>query len=229
VHLVPILLALVPIGIFRWLLRLRITHPLVLAVPAVLAWGLVQSGGVHATVAGVLLGLVVPVERHGAETEDAAAATLAETVEHALRPWSAGVAVPLFAFFAAGVRFIDGGLGDAVRDPVAAGIVIALVVGKTVGVLGGTWLITRFTRAQLDEGLAWSDVLGVSALSGVGFTVSLLIGELAFGVGSARVDHVKLGVLAGSLLSAAIAAVMLRRRDRHYRALAARVAADAGP
>ena len=98
---------------------------------------------------------------------------------------------------------------------------LGLVVGKAIGVSGGTWLVARFTRAELDEGLAWSDIVGVAILSGLGFTVSLLIGELAYGSGTARDDTVKVGVLLGSLLAAGLAALVLRRRNAHYRALEA--------
>ena len=115
-----------------------------------------------------------------------------------------------------------GGLRAAFTDPAALGVVVGLVVGKCVGVLGGTYLFARFTKASLDEDLAWSDVFGLSLLGGVGFTVSLLIGELAFGLGSERDDHVRLGILVGSVLSALLAAVVLRLRNRHYR----RVEAD---
>ena len=104
------------------------------------------------------------------------------------------------------------------RDPAALGVVLALVVGKAVGVLGGTWGFARFTRAELDDDLAWTDVLGLSLLAGIGFTVSLLIGGLAFGAGSARDEHVKVAVLVGSLAAAALAAVVLRLRNRVYRA-----------
>jgi NhaA family Na+:H+ antiporter len=96
-------------------------------------------------------------------------------------------------------------------------VIVGLVVGKCVGVFGGTYVFARFTRASLDEDLAWSDVLGLSLLAGVGFTASLLIGELAFGVGSPRDDHVRLGVLLGSLASAALATIGLRLRNRHYK------------
>ena len=85
---------------------------------------------------------------------------------------------------------------------------------------GTTWLVARFTRARLDDGLAWRDVAGLSLLTGVGFTVSLLVGELAFGAGSPRDDHVKLAVLTGSLLAAMLAAVALRLRNRVYRRIA---------
>ena len=140
--------------------------------------------------------------------------------EHRMRPISAGVAVPVFAFFASGVTVVGGGFAAAARDAVAVGVVAGLVVGKFVGVFGTTWLVARFTRARLDADLAWFDVAGLSMLTGVGFTVSLLVGELAFGAGSPRDDHVKLAVLTGSLLAAVLAAVALRLRNQVYRRIA---------
>ena len=190
------------------------TQPLVLAALALLTWYLVHSSGVHATVAGVLLGLSVPMSR-----QDHA---IADRLDHVLRPLSAGLAVPAFAFFAAGVRVVGDGLTAALRDPVAIGIIVGLVLGKAFGVFGGTWAVARFTKAELDEGLSWGDVFGLACLSGLGFTVSLLIGELAFGIGSERDDHVKVAVLLGSLIAAALAAVILRRRNEHYREIEAR-------
>jgi NhaA family Na+:H+ antiporter len=145
---------------------------------------------------------------------------LAEHFEHRFRPISSGVAVPVFAFFSAGVA-VSGlsGLGEALADPIAIGIIVGLVIGKTIGILGATFLVARFTHADLDEHLSWVDVLGLSLLAGIGFTVSLLIGELAFGAGTLRDEHVKVGVLAGSLLAAALAAVVLRVRNSTYRQL----------
>lgn len=145
---------------------------------------------------------------------------LAEHFEHRMRPPSAGFAVPVFAFFSAGVT-VGGlsGFADSMADRVTIGIVVALVVGKTVGIFGSTVLMARFTGAELDGDLSWADVLGIAVLAGVGFTVSLLIGELAFGPGSAADDHVKVGVLVRSILSAALAAVVLGRRNRVYRRL----------
>ncbi len=114
--------------------------------------------------------------------------------------------MPVFAFFAAGVA-IGGwsGLVDSLSDRVAIGIVAGLVVGKTVGIYGTTFVMSKVTRADLDPDLRWLDVLGVSMLAGIGFTVSLLIGDLAFGEGSGRDDHVKVAVLCGSLLAAVLA------------------------
>ena len=92
-----------------------------------------------------------------------------------------------------------------------------MVAGKTIGILGASYLVARLTRAELDQDLSWFDVLGLALLGGIGFTVSLLIGELAFGVGSERDDHVKVAVLIGSLLAAALATVVLRIRNGVYR------------
>ncbi|WP_433555543.1 Na+/H+ antiporter NhaA [Pseudonocardia xinjiangensis] len=211
---VPLLLSLIPLGLFTLLVQRRVRSWWLLLPLAALTWVLVHESGVHATVAGVLLGFAVPVVRRA----EGPGPGLAEHFEHRFRPLSSGVAVPVFAFFAAGVSVAGaGGLGETVGDAVTLGIVCGLVAGKAVGVLGSTWLVQRFTRAQLAEGLSWWDVLGLALLAGIGFTVSLLIGELAFGAGSERDEHVKIGVLMGSLISALLATVVLRVRNRHYR------------
>ena len=163
-----------------------------------------------------------PVGGHGFTvpvlTRDGEQPGLAEKFEHRIRPVSAGVAVPVFAFFAAGVAIggLDG-LRGALGDPVAGGVALGLVLGKFVGVFGTTYLLARFTRAQLDGELSWIDVAGLALLAGIGFTVSLLIGELAFEEDHLRHEHVKVGVLAGSLVSAVLASVLLRARNRVYR------------
>lgn len=214
IDVVALLAAALPLALFAVLVHRGVRSGWLLIPPAVLTWALVHESGVHATVAGVLLGVVVPV-RSAAPGSGAA-----ERFEHMLRPVSAGFAVPVFAFFAAGVTFGGyDGLLTALRDPVALGVVVGLVVGKTVGVFGTTRLLAAVTRARLDPSLRWIDVLGVSLLAGVGFTVSLLIGELAYGPGSERDDIVKVAVLAGSLLAALLAAVLLRVRNRAYRAV----------
>ncbi|HEY8582525.1 MAG TPA: Na+/H+ antiporter NhaA, partial [Capillimicrobium sp.] len=109
------------------------------------------------------------------------------------------------------------GLADALSDPVALGVVAGLVLGKVLGIVGAAAAVSRFTRAQLDAALSWLDVVGLGLLAGVGFTVSLLIGELAFAEDHTRAEHVKLGVLVGSILAAVAATVVLRARDRVYR------------
>jgi Na+:H+ antiporter, NhaA family len=216
-NVTSLLLALVPIAVFGFLVQRRITPWWLLLPIAALAWGLVHASGIHATVAGVVLGMLVPV-RTG--PRDRGGRSLASRIEHRVRPFSAGVAVPVFAFMAAGVTVVGGGLGAAFGDPAALGVMTALVVGKALGVLGGTWGFARFTRAELDDDLAWTDVLGLSLLAGIGFTVSLLIGGLAYGPGSVRDEHIKVAVLVGSLTAAVLAAVVLRLRNRVYRRIA---------
>jgi NhaA family Na+:H+ antiporter len=109
------------------------------------------------------------------------------------------------------------GLGAAFTDPVAVGIMAGLILGKPIGITGATWLVTRFTRAKVDSGFAWIDLVGLAVLAGIGFTVSLLIGELAFGLGSDRDDHAKIAVLTGSLIATLLATIILRLRNRAYR------------
>ncbi|MFC7490086.1 MULTISPECIES: Na+/H+ antiporter NhaA [unclassified Knoellia] len=215
-----LLLALVPLGLFAFLVQRRIVIVWVLLPLAFATWTLVHASGIHATVAGVLLGLVVPVKARASVPHMStlsAETDVAERLEHRLRPLSAGFAVPVFAFFASGVTIIGGGIGEALRDPVAIGIVIALVLGKLVGVLGSTFVMARFTRAELDDDLSWSDIVGLSLLTGIGFTVSLLVGELAFGPGSERDAHAKIAVIVASVLAAVLASAVLRRRNAVHR------------
>ena len=225
---VPLALALVPLGLFTVLVQRRVRSWWLLLPLAAATWVLVHESGVHATVAGVLLGFAVPVIRSQAAGGPDAGPGLAEHFEHRFRPLSSGLAVPVFAFLAAGVT-VGGlsGLGASLSDRVAIGIVLGLLIGKPIGILGATWLLARFTKADLDPDITWTDVLGLSVLAGVGFTVSLLIGELAFGVGSERDEHVKVAVLVGSVAAAIIAGVFLKLRSRRYATLAARETADA--
>lgn len=214
----PLFVALAPLAAFTIAVQNRILSWWLLTPLACATWVLVHASGVHATVAGLALGFAVPVLRRHHTEASGTSLGLAEHFERQLRPLSAGFAVPVFAFFAAGVT-IGGlsGLTNALSHPIAIGIVGGLVLGKAIGIFGTTFLVSRFTRATLDSGLRWIDVLGLSMLAGIGFTVSLLVGELAFGLGSPRDDLVKIGVLTGSVIAAVCAAVVLRLRNRTYR------------
>lgn len=196
------------------------------------AWALMHASGVHATIAGVLLGFTIPavVGRasnqtpaapggHSCEGEAQSGIDLAEALEHRIRPLSAGFAVPVFAFFAAGVD-IGGtdGLASAFSHPLTYGIMAALVVGKPVGILASTWLVSRFT-AGLDPSLRWADLTGIGLLAGIGFTVSLLVAELSFTAGSVEHDVAKVAILSASLLSAVLAALILTARNAPHRRL----------
>lgn len=198
------------LGLYLLLVKLR-TTPAVLVIPlALVLWGLVHESGVHATIAGVALGLATRVRPDPGDDHSPA-----EHLEHLVRPVSAGVAVPLFALLSAGVSVRPDALGAAARDSAAVAVVVALVAGKVLGVFGGTWLTARLTRAELSPDIHWGDIAAVGFLSGIGFTVSLLITDLAF-PGEDRLDNVKVAVLAASLLAAALAGVLLRKRSRHH-------------
>lgn len=200
------------LAVYAFLQRARVTSWLIYVPLAAAVWVFMHESGVHATVAGVLLGLLTRVKPDPDEEQSPA-----ERLEHRVRPMSAGVAVPTFAFLSAGVA-INADLGQVILDDVAAlGVVLGLVVGKFIGVFGATWLVSRFTNAELGEGIAWRDMAGLALLSGIGFTVSLLIAELAFEAQPERLDDVKTAILVGSLISAVTASVILSLRNRGYR------------
>lgn len=183
-----------------------------------IAWALMHSSGVHATIAGVLLGFTIPALARRRKGDQGLRPNLAEVIEHRLRPLSAGFAVPVFAFFAAGVA-VGGleGLATAFRQPLTFAIMAALIVGKPLGILTSTWLVTRFTSAGLDQSLKWPDLAGVGLLAGIGFTVSLLVAELSFTPGSPEHDHAKVAILSASVIAALLASVVLGGRNRRYR------------
>ncbi|MGW7686459.1 Na+/H+ antiporter NhaA [Kribbella sp. NPDC054772] len=210
-HLLSLLAALALIALWYVLQRRRVRTPFLYVPIAVAAWWFMHESGIHATIAGVALGLVTRVVADPGEEH-----APAERIEHRLRPWSAGVAVPFFALFAAGVTLSGGAVRQMLTDPVAIGVAAGLLFGKAIGVFGGSWLTARFTRAELNSDLAWRDVGAVSVLAGIGFTVALLIAQLAFGSDEAQVERAKAAVLIASVLAALIASAFLARRNRAY-------------
>ncbi len=219
--LLPFLLAIVGMVAWWFLQRMRVSTWIVFVPLGLVVWALMHASGIHATVAGVALGLLTRVRRDPDE-----AVSPADRYEHAIRPLSAGVCVPLFAFFSAGVTFVGSG-PSVLTDPVAVAIVVGLVAGKPLGVFLGAYLVARFTRASLSSSLRWADVLAVGVLAGVGFTVSLLIGELAFELDAARETAAKTGILLASVIAAVLASVALMRRGKVYAEIAAAEDADA--
>lgn len=185
--------------------RARIDAWPIYLVLFLIAWWCMYSSGVHATITGVLLGLL---------TRTSAAETLdpIDRWEHFWRPISSSIAVPIFALMSAGVVVTGPALQRIVTEPVALGIIAGLIVGKVIGISGAAWLAARITKAALPEGLRWSDVFSVAMLGGIGFTVALLVTELSFPGDPALLDAAKAAVLIGSVLSAVIATVLLRRR-----------------
>lgn len=195
----------------------------------ILVWFFMFESGVHATVAGVLLAFTIPVRARGGDDDGLGDRMgLAEIFEHRYRPLSAGMAVPVFAFFSAGVT-VGGwdGLVAAATSPLALAIMVGLIVGKPVGITAATWLVTRIPGVSLPRGVQWIDLIGLALLAGMGFTVSLLINELSFGQGTPLDDIGKVGILLGSLLAALFAVALLGSRNRHYKRQRAREAVDA--
>ncbi|WP_345473162.1 Na+/H+ antiporter NhaA [Glutamicibacter ectropisis] len=190
----------------------------------IITWIFVFGSGIHATIAGVVLGFCVPVKR----TDGREGIGLAEQFEHRFRPLSSGICIPIFAFFAAGVTVVssDPNSGNVLTDPVFWGIVIGLVAGKPIGIMGSTWLLTKFTKASLDKDARWGDLLGVTLLAGIGFTVSLLVSELSFGLESPHYEHAKVAILSGSFIAAILGALWLVPRNRRYKAINERETRD---
>ncbi|WP_262379935.1 Na+/H+ antiporter NhaA [Nonomuraea sp. PA05] len=192
--------------------RRHVTSPWLLLPLAVAAWYAVEASGVHATVAGVALGLMTRVTTADGETRSPA-----EAADHYFRPVSAGVAVPAFAFVSAGVKLDGSSLGAIFSDRVVLGVIAGLVLGKFLGVFGGAWLSVRLGLARLSEELHWRDMAAVSLLAGIGFTVSLLIADLAYGDDRQRAEAVTTGILAASVIASILAAVLLNMRVRKRR------------
>ncbi|MBY0233528.1 MAG: Na+/H+ antiporter NhaA [Burkholderiaceae bacterium] len=169
-----------------------------------LLWLCVLKSGVHATLAGVATAMFIPMhDKHGGSP--------LETLEHGLHPWVSYLILPMFAFANAGVSFA-GMSPAALLQPLPMGIAMGLLVGKAVGVFGSSWLLIKFGAASRPSGASWTQFFGVCVLCGIGFTMSLFIGGLAFeGLGPEFETQVKLGVLGGSLLAGAIGAWILHK------------------
>jgi NhaA family Na+:H+ antiporter len=216
--------------------RAGITSIAPYAVVGTALWLALHESGVHATLAGVVLGLMTPtqpirqpelvdageladVSSYEAARQTVTAAresvSVVEWLEHQLHPWTSFVIVPLFVLANAGLPLSAAAVSDALTSSVAAGIVIGLVVGKFVGIAGFTWLATRLGMARLPEGATWSGILGVSALAGIGFTVSIFITDLAF-AGTTLVDQAKIAILAASVLAATIGSTLLVTLSRRH-------------
>ena len=212
VQVLALLGSLVVVAVFALVVRSSRPRWWLLLPIAVVAWWLMHESGVHATIAGVLLGAVVPARPIGAGREPRT-----HRFEAAVRPWSTAVALPVFAFSSAGVSVADGGgLAEVAAQPVLLAVVAGLVLGKLAGVLGVTAIVTRLTPLRLPDGIGIRDLLPVALLTGIGFTVSLLITELSFD-DDARTDAAKLAVLLGSAVAAVLAAPLLRWDARRGR------------
>jgi NhaA family Na+:H+ antiporter len=206
--------ALLPLLAYAGLQRAGIDNWLLLLPLALLAWGLTHAAGVHPTVAAVAVGLLTRVT-----PRDGQARGPVERFEHWWRPLSAAVAVPLFALLSVGISVSGDALSAALDDPAAKGVFVGRLVGKTVGIFGGAYVLTRLTAARLNPDLDWADVFGVAVLAGIGFAVPLLVSDVTFGAGTPRDDRVTVGILATALVAAAAGGLWLRLRHHHYERL----------
>jgi len=167
-------------------------------IVGLILWVCVLKSGVHATLAGVALALCIPLRTRNAETSPLL------SLEHALHPWVAYAILPLFAFANAGVS-LAGMTVESFTHPVPMGIAVGLLLGKTVGVFGLTWLAVKLRLAALPDGAGWGQILGVAILCGIGFTMSLFVGSLAFAPGSSDYAGMdRMGILTGSFFAAVI-------------------------
>lgn len=203
------------VAVFALLVRARRLHPTLLVPLAVLTWATMHASGIHSTIAGVLLGLSVPVValRGGQESRS-------DVLGRALAPVSAGFVLPVFAFFAAGVPLLDDTQGAGplglVGQPVFLAVLLGLVLGKFIGVMGTTALVTRLTPLRIPGGLGLRDLVPVGLLTGIGFTVSLLIAGLSFPDGT-HTAGAKIAILSGSLVLALLGGGALRLAARRER------------
>ncbi|MXP09364.1 Na+/H+ antiporter NhaA [Pseudoblastomonas halimionae] len=203
-NLAALALALVPAAGMLLLNRAGVARTIPYFLLGAFLWVCVLKSGVHATLAGVITAMFVPIET-GKERP-------LERLEHALHPWVAFLILPIFAFANAGVSFAGAGL-DALLAPLSLGIAAGLVVGKQIGVFGACWLAAKTGLATIPREVSWRHIYGLACLAGIGFTMSLFIGGLAF-IDPAQIDAVKMGVLSGSLISAIIGMVVLATAPR---------------
>lgn len=182
--------------------RLGIQRTAPYLLVGVIMWVFVLKSGVHATLAGVLIAFTIPLKT---KNEDEA---LLYKMEHGLHPWVAFLILPVFAFANAGVNFTGIGIDDLLQ-PLTLGIAVGLFLGKQIGVFLATWIGVKSGIARLPENVSWKHVYGVACLTGVGFTMSLFIGSLAFTTVDVM-NAVRLGVVLGSVLSGIIGYLLLK-------------------
>ena len=206
-NLVALIAALALCAVYWFAQHKRITTAWLYVPLALVLWALTHSSGLHPTIAGVALGLLTRVRRDPGEDTP-----VSMRLEHRLQPWSAGLVVPLFALFAAGVPFDGQALQALLHDRIALSVVLGLVVGKFIGIFGTSYLAVISGIGARPSGLGWRELSGLAMLGGVGFTVSLLIADLSL-QGTAA-EHAKAAVLIASTLSALLAAALLKIRKR---------------
>lgn len=212
-NLVAALIAAAAVAAYALMQKLRVRSSLVYVPIAVVTWLAIHDAGIHATIAGVVLGLLTRV-RPDADENEAPALRL----EHRLQPYSALIAVPAFALFAAGIAVDGEALSKVFTSPIPLGIVLGLLLGKLIGILGFSALAVGLGLGKLPARTTWRDLTALSVLGGVGFTVSLLIADLALPARTfpGAAESAKAAVLIASSIASLLAASMLRRRSQAH-------------
>ena len=199
--------ALVVVGVMLALNRMRVKTVVPFLLLALVLWYFVLNSGVHATIAGVVAALTIPMV---GKNDD----TMLENLEHGLAPWSAYLIVPVFGFANAGVDLSGLGLAG-VFAPLPLAIAAGLFHGKQIGIFAAIYAADRIGFAPRPHGANWPEIWGISILCGIGFTMSLFIGELAFPGYRLLIDEAKIGTLLGSLISAVVGFTILRMTTEH--------------
>lgn len=219
----------------RWL---RVWYVPLYVLLGVGVWLATYQSGVHATIAGVALGLMAPArpllsraeadrfaeelrtgEGHASEVRDTTfliqeSVPVAERLQHTLHPWTSYVVIPLFALANAGLRFDRNMLGGAAGSAATIGTILGLVVGKPLGILAASWIVKRLGLGSIPSGVSWLHLAGIGALAGIGFTMSLFVAGLAFREATERFDQAKVGIFAASLVAAAVGSAVLAAAAR---------------
>ncbi|RGP39945.1 Na(+)/H(+) antiporter NhaA [Altererythrobacter insulae] len=207
IKMVWLVASVVVFGLMIGLNRARVSVLWPYILMALVLWYCVLNTGVHATIAGVVAALTIPM--HGKDGKH-----MLEKLEHNLAPWSAYLVVPVFGFANAGVSLQGLGM-EALLDPLPYAIAAGLVVGKQIGIFSAVWIAVKTGFAQAPDNASWIEIYGVSILCGIGFTMSLFIGGLAFPGNQLLIDEAKIGILTGSAISAILGYVVLRLTTVH--------------
>lgn len=189
--------------IMLWMNSRNISRKAVYLFLGVILWALILESGVHATIAGVLIALTIPLKVKSVKESPL------KVLEHALSPWCAFLILPVFAFCNAGISFENLSLSSLFSNPVSLGILAGLFIGKQFGVFTIVYLLIKSGLAKMPQGANWTQIYGISILTGIGFTMSIFIGNLAFPPEYQITNEVRAGILAGSLLSSILGYVVL--------------------
>jgi Na+:H+ antiporter, NhaA family len=221
------------VGLLRWL---RVWYVPLYVLVGLAVWLATLESGIHATIAGVALGLLTPARPllSGSAAEDLLedragdggsgearraafvvreSVPLVERLQDVLHPWTSYVVIPLFALANAGITIDAETTADAVGSTITAGVALGLLLGKPVGIVAAAWLAIRLGLASLPSGISWRQVAGVGVIAGIGFTMSLFIAALAFDEGGDQFDQAKIGIFAGSLVAAGVGFLVLRKSE----------------